>query len=197
MRLRWLPLFLLLAGCVFRDAAEPRFYRPQSAALDAGVQRADDPPAPAGTSTAAVRLQTVNGTPFLRERIVWRSSDVEYGLYEQRRWSELPASYVQRALESALRDEPGLRLSDDYKAPALRVDVVAFDEVLAPAHVASVALVVSLRDDKRRRLLDRTFSTDAPIAGDTASAAAEAMGRALDQVVAEVAVAVAQQLRVR
>jgi ABC-type uncharacterized transport system auxiliary subunit len=159
MRLRWLLVPLLLSGCVFRDAAEPRFYRPASSLLDAAAAP------PATHAAVAVRLLPVEGTPFLRERIAWRSSDVEYGLYEQRRWSELPASYVQRALANALRDTPGLRLTDDLDAPALRVEVVAFDEDLAPVHQASVALAVSLRDRARRRLIDQTFAATAAIAG--------------------------------
>jgi len=191
MRLCWLALpLLLLAGCVFRDAAEPRYFQPDSRAL-AG---SDAPPESAGT---AVRLQSVSATPFLRERMVWRSSAVEYGLYEQRRWSEPPSGYVQRALESALRDTPGLRLTDSFDAPTLRVELIAFDEVLAPARVARVALVVSLRGKDRTRLLDRTFTAERAIGGDAPPAVAAATGQALDAVVAEVAAAVASALAAR
>jgi len=191
MRMWWILLPALLGGCVFRDAAEPRFFRPASAMLDAG---ADGAPS---RGAVAVRLQPVGGTPFLRERIVWRSSEVEYGLYEQRRWSELPASYVQRALENALRQTPGLRLSDDLDAPSLHVDVVAFDEELAPTHEASVVLAVSLREHERRRLVDRAFTARAAIAGDAPTATATAMGHALDEAVRAVAEAVAAAVTAR
>jgi ABC-type uncharacterized transport system auxiliary subunit len=185
MRATWLAVLMLVAGCVFRDAA-PRYFRPESAVIDGA--EADPPPASEGVP---VRLRPVHGTPFLRERIVWRVSAVEYGLYEERRWSEPPASYVQRALLAALRRTPGVRLTDDFHAAALQIDVVAFDEVLSPARVANVTLVVLLRDGEQRRLLDRTFSAEAPITRPEPDATAEAMGRALDQVVAEVAAAVA------
>lgn len=193
MRLRELALLslVLLAGCFFRDASEPRFYQPDARAL-AGSE-VSSPPA----NGAAVRLQSVSATPFLRERMVWRSSAVEYGLYEQRRWSEPPAGYVERALESALRDTPGLRLTDQLDAPTLRIELVAFDEVLAPAHVAKVALVVSLRGRDRTRLLDRTFTAERAISGDGGAAVAAATGRALDAVVAEVASGVASALAAR
>ncbi len=69
-----------LGGCLFRTAEPPRFYRPASAALD---DPAGDQPAAAGTP---LRLGAVRSAPFLRERIVWRVSPVEYGLYDQRRW---------------------------------------------------------------------------------------------------------------
>ena len=133
---------LLAAGCVFRNAPEPRFFRPESAALDGAAD------APSGRAGIPLRLRPVQGTPLLRERIVWRASSVEYGLYEQRRWSELPASYVERALESALRATPGIRLTDEPGAAVLRVEVVAFDEVLAPARVAAVSLAVKLVDSR-------------------------------------------------
>jgi ABC-type uncharacterized transport system auxiliary subunit len=150
---------------------------------------------PPDTGGAPVRLRPVQGTPFLRERIVWRTSDVEYGLYEQRRWSELPASYVQRALENALRRAPGVALTDDVRAPSLRVEVVAFDEVLAPARSASISLVVSLRDAKDRRLFDRLFTAEIRAGDETTAATAVAMGKALDAVAAEVANTVATTLR--
>jgi len=182
------PWLVLVGGCVFRDAGEPRFYRPESSMIEG---RAIDPSPASGVP---VRLAPVNGTPFLRERIAWRVSEVEYGLYEQRRWTELPPSYVERGLATALRDTPGVRLTDDFRAPTLRVDLVAFDEVLAPVHAAVVELVVSLRDGERRRLLDRTYSAETPIAGDSPSATATAIGRSLDTVVTEVAAAVGAAL---
>lgn len=184
---------LLMAGCVFRDAAAPRFYRPAASTLDGDTGA--DPPVPQANAAVALRLETVTATPFLRERIAWRSSNVEYGLYDQQRWSETPPRYVQRALESALRATPGLRLTDALDAPALRVDVVAFDEGLAPAHVARVALEVSLRDRARTRLVDRTFAAESPITGSGGAAMATAMGTALDGAVREVAGAVAAAVR--
>jgi ABC-type uncharacterized transport system auxiliary subunit len=174
-----------------RNAAEPQFFRPESAALE-GAQ--DAPPERAGTP---VRLRPVQGTPFLRERIAWRASSVEFGLYEQRRWTELPASFVERALETTLRRTPGIQLTDAPRTAMLRVEVVAFDEVLAPGHVAAVSLAVSLEDGEQRRLLDRTFSVEEPITGEAPAATATAMGKALDTAVAEVAGAVGDALRAR
>lgn len=172
-----------LAGCLFRTAEAPRFYRPASAALD-GASAA--PTAPATDTGAPIRLHSVRSAPFLRERVVWRSSPVEYGLYEQRRWFELPTRYVRRALTSALEDAPGLRLDDDPKAPRLDVEILAFDEVLSPTHQASVALAVTLRDGSEERL-EHLYEAAAPIASTDGAAMAEAMGKALDDVVGQVA----------
>ncbi len=177
-----------LGGCLFRTAEPPRFYRPASVVLDAGDE--DDAPPPA--SGVPVRVQSVRSAPFLRERMVWRASGVEYGLYEQRRWFELPARYVRRALGTAIDDTPGVRLGDARAPARLDVEILAFDEVLA-AHHAHVVLAVKLRNGTETRL-DRTFAAESPIAGDDGAAVAEAMGRALDEVVKEVAAATARAL---
>jgi uncharacterized lipoprotein YmbA len=125
---------------------------------------------------ANIFVADLEGGPFLRERIVWRTSSVEYGLYEQRRWRELPATYVERALTTAFEDAPGVRLSDDSLAPALRVAVVSFDGV---------------------RLLDQTFTAERPIEDADPAAMARAMGRALDEVARQVSAAVGSFAKAR
>jgi ABC-type uncharacterized transport system auxiliary subunit len=179
------------AGCLFRTAEPPRFYRPGSAALDDGDGAVD---APDRAAAAPIRLGAVRSAPFLREKVVWRVSNVEYGLYEQRRWFELPSRYVRRALVATLNDTPGLRLVDDLDAAKLDVEVLAFDEVLTPQHEASIALAVRLRHGTRTQL-DRTFATRTPIVSDDGSAMAEAMGRALDDVIRDVATASSTALK--
>ena len=180
---------VVLAGCLFRTAEAPRFYRPASAALDAE----DSEHAPAPAASAPIRLHSVRSAPFLRERIVWRASPVEYGLYEQRRWFELPSRYVRRALTNALEATPGLHLDDDVKAARLDIEILAFDEVLAPTHQANVELAVTLREGTQERL-DRVYEAQAPITSADAADMAEAMGKALDDVVQKVAHAAASAL---
>src|SRR5207237_208313 len=152
-RRTWLLAGLVaLGGCLLRTPGSPRFFRPGSATLDATAEDEVDPTA----GRIAIRLRGVQSEPFLRERIVWRISEVEYGLYEQRRWIDLPAHYVERALRTRLRATPGLRLTNDLRAVALRVDVLAFDAVLAPVHAANVPLAVALEDPVRGRRFVRT-----------------------------------------
>ena len=183
---------VLLGGCLLRTADPPRFFRPDSAALAAAAEDQADPPAAGGI---AIRLRGIRSEPFLRERIVWRVSDVEYGLYEQRRWIDLPAHYVERALGRRLRETPGLRLTNDPRAVALHVDVLAFDDVLAPTHEANVTLAVTLEDRARGRLLMRTLDARAGIENDDPASMAKAMGQALDDAVAQVADAVRLSLQ--
>ena len=183
---------LVLGGCLLRTPDPPRFFRPGSAALEAAAEDQADPPAAGGI---AIRLRGVRSEHFLRERIVWRVSEVEYGLYEQRRWIDLPAHYVEQALGRRLRETPGLRLTNDPQAVALRVDVLAFDDVLAPTHAANVALGVALEDPVRGRLFVRTFDARVGIENGDPTSMAKAMGQALDDAVAQVADAVRLSLR--
>ena len=183
---------LVLGGCLLRTPDPPRFFRPGSAALEAAAEDQADPPATGGI---AIRLRGVRSEPFLRERIVWRLSEVEYGLYEQRRWIDLPAHYVEQALGRRLRETPGLRLTNDPQAVALHVDVLAFDDVLAPTHEANVTLAVTLDDRARGRLLMRTLDARAGIENDDPASMATAMGQALDDAVAQVADAVRLSLQ--
>jgi hypothetical protein len=66
-------------------------------------------------------------------------TDVEYGFYEQRRWTELPSTYVERALSRELFGGGEPLLATGSNLPVLRVEVRAFEEVLAPAHPTSIA----------------------------------------------------------
>jgi len=178
---------VVLGGCLLRTPDSPRFFRPGSAALDATANDEADSPATGGIP---IRLRGVRSEPFLRERIVWRVSDVEYGLYEQRRWIDLPAHYVEHALRTRLRETPGLQLTNDLRAVVLHVDVLAFDDVLAPTHAANVALGVALEDPMRGRLFVRTFNAQVGIENGEPASMAKAMGQALDDAVAQVVDAV-------
>ena len=192
-RSRWrLAGLVLIGGCLLRTPDSPRFFRPGSAVLDAATEDDADPPAGGGI---AIRLRGVRSEPFLRERIVWRVSGVEYGLYEQRRWIDLPAHYVERALRTRLRATSGLRLTDDPRAPALHVDVLAFDDVLAPTHTADVVLAVRLADREHGVLLEQRFDARVGIADGDPASMAKAMGQALDDAVAQVADAVKLSLQ--
>ena len=187
-------LALCAGGCLFRTAEAPRFYRPASVALDGADDTSTNghPAADAARGEPArVRLHTVRSAPFLRERMVWRASDVEYGFYEQRRWSELPSRYVRRALATTLETTPGVLLVDDVSAPRLDVEVLAFDEVVAPKHEASVVLAATVRQGERT-MLDRTYAARVAVATDDGAGTAQAMGKALDEVTKAVADGVAK-----
>ncbi len=136
----------------------------------------------------AVRLGIVRSPLHLRESITWRRAD-EYGFYEQRRWAELPATYVERALSRELyaSDHPYAGIVDS--SPFLAVELRAFEEVLSPAHEARVALSVQMADARCVRLRE-TFTASRPLDGDDPAALARGIGEALDEVVRAVGTAV-------
>jgi ABC-type uncharacterized transport system auxiliary subunit len=177
---------MTLAGCLFHDAPPPRYFAPPSA-----LTTADDPlPAPA-PATVLVRLRRLRAASYLGEQIAWRASDVERGLYEQRRWTEFPSRYVERAMVQALDRTPGVRRVDSGHVPTLDLELVAFDEVLAPAHEADVEIVASLRDAEQGVIFDRTFVARRAIPDAEPASVARAMGGALDEVVTQIAAQVA------
>ena len=178
---------LLCGGCLFHNAPPPRYYAPPSAL-------ADDPVPVPPRSARPLRLRHVYAAAYLTEQMVWRSSDVEYGLYEQRRWTDFPSSYLKRALVQALDRTGDVRRVQVGAVPTLDVELLAFDEVLMPAHEAAVAAVASLRAADQSAIFDRTFAVRRSIPDDTPAAVARAMGAALDDVVQQIAAQVAAQL---
>jgi ABC-type uncharacterized transport system auxiliary subunit len=176
-----------LAGCFLpAPPPSPRYFAP--------IAPEDAPPTPpAAHEKIGVRLSPVRSPLHLREAMTWRRSDVEYGFYDQRRWTELPATYVERALAHELFGVEGFRVASTPDAPLVTAEVRSFEEVLAPAHEAVVGLRVHVarpdcvllrRDVVARRALDR----DDPIE------VARGIGEALDEVARGVGAAVEDAL---
>jgi ABC-type uncharacterized transport system auxiliary subunit len=189
-RARYAPLVLLmlLAGCIFHDAPAPRYYAPPSA-----LSSAPDPPPDPGAAARPVRLRRLRSASYLGEQIAWRVSDVERGLYEQRRWTEFPSRYVERAVAQAIDRTPGLRRVDSGRVPTLDLELVSFDEVLAPAHEADVAVWASLRSANQAVIFEQVFAARQPIPDQEPASPARAMGAALDDVAQQIATQVAAQ----
>jgi len=192
-RVAFIACLPLLAACMLRNtSATPRFFRPVSSALEAPER---DAPSSEQAGTVPVRLRSVQATSFLRERVVWRRSEGEYGLYEERRWTEPPAEYVERALTSTLESTPGIGLTEDHQASSLSVELLSFDEVLYPRHEANIVVSASLSDASGQLLFQRTFSATEAIAEGDPDSMPRAMGRALDEVAQRIAEAVAAAAR--
>jgi len=80
-----------------------------------------------------------------------------------------------------------MRRSERLGDRVLHVYVAAFEELRAPRHAARVELVVVLSGDDGGALLDRRYEHSEPIASDEPRAFVEAIGRALDLVVRDIA----------
>ena len=166
-------LFLGLAGCLFPAPPDaPRYFSP-----DGWTAPSDSPPRAVGVQLAPVRSPL-----HLREMMAWRRSDVEFGFYEQRRWTELPATYVERALARELGAVGREPTTGSPAAPLVTAELRAFEEELAPEHAARVALAVTVIDGSCVRLR-QTFAATRPLATNDPTVIARTIGEALDEVV--------------
>src|SRR5215470_15776217 len=177
----------LSACALFRHSDAPRFFDPETPAHEPAP---DGPLAASRIPEVPVRLGAVRSSSYRRDRIVWRASDVELGLYEDRRWTDLPSHYVERALARELYDRLGLERAGKRPPVTLETEVLAFDDVVAPTREAYVAIFVTLVAPDQRQLLAREFTARSPIADGDPASVARAMGIALDDCVGEIVSAV-------
>jgi len=187
-------LLALAPGCALLTKSEPvipRYFSPEAPALSK--------PAAAGDGAGLeLRLGRVTADAYLKDRIVHRDSAFEIGYYDDRVWTEKPEAYVRRALARALFDERGVTQLLSGVGATLDVDVVAFEEVREPVHLARIELVYVVYDDRVVRL-SRSVVVERPIApakGDAAAnQAVKALSTALVAAVDAVANAAASELR--
>ena len=178
-----LPLLLGATACV-STPDPPRYFRPLAPAAEG---------APAPLSSARLTLARIEAAEHLGERIVWRRSEVELGFYDQERWTEPPARFLEVAIARELFARRGLRHAE-RGAPELQLRLLAMEEILLPQHKARVRVWVRLVDPLRESLLERWVEAEVPVAAEEAPALARAVGVALDTVVREIADAVSAAL---
>lgn len=172
-----------LSGLVPGPPETPRYFRPDF--LDAGPAGASGTAGQAGRADLPLRLREVRASGGLGERIAWRASDVEVGFYEMLRWTDPPAVLVEQALARELYGRRGFERAASGQAPTLAVTVLAFEEVVAPAHEGRVALAVLLTESGRT-LVDHVVVTRRPVPDHEAPSLARALGEALYEAVEEI-----------
>jgi ABC-type uncharacterized transport system auxiliary subunit len=186
MRWCWL---LLLAGCALTAKSKPleiEYYAPVIATTQAEKPRGPLP---------RLRLGRIEPSSYLRTEIAYRSSAVEVGLYDTRRWTDSPDVYVERSLEHALFDQRPIEQVTGGEATTLEVDVLAFEEVVAPSG-GRVQLAYRLRDDDLV-VASGVVTVKRVARGVGFPAVVTAIGAALDAATAQVADAVLKHLTKR
>lgn len=188
----WFAVLLAVPGCALTSKAEPltvRYFTPRWEASSRAPDRAS-------ADGPRLRLGRISSSSHLRNRIVYRSSDVEVSMYEDRRWTEKPEEYVRRALARALFEERPLVQAVSGGGPALDIELLAFDEVHRKGgRAARVALHYAVQDD--RTVLDtRSMTVDVEVRGDIEDPEnmAAAMGAALHEIAERLASRVASRL---
>ena len=181
---------LLLGACLPEARlVEPRYFTPLEPVVATPGQTG-----PRETTGPLLRLRRVSAAAHLRDRIVWRRSEVEFGFRELRRWTQPPAQLVERWLARELFERRGLRRALAGPHPTLEVEVQAFDEVLGPAHAARVQLLARLTDARGVSLHERTYDVERPLEGRDPGAIARAMGEALAEALRRIGDGVEQVL---
>ena len=180
-------LFCLLpSGCALLTKSEPvvpRYFSPELAESPPRAKKAPD------GSKLSLRLGRVGGSSYLKERMVYRDSNHEFGFYEDRRWTERPEVYLQRALETSLFEAGGMRRSLSSTAPTLTAELVEFEEVRGPVPHVRLRVTYALHDEQIV-FFERTVAFERPLGGGLEAArpdrVAAALGDALEEAVSRV-----------
>jgi cholesterol transport system auxiliary component len=174
------------SGCALltkSDPVLPRYFSPE-------VFDTASPAVPNAHLDLSVRLGRIGGGSYLKERIAFRNSDHEFGFYEDRRWTERPEVYLQRAIERSLFEERGVKRALVPSAPTLTADLIEFEEVRGPAPRVRLRVSYALFDE-HTVLIERSVAVERPLAPGTEASRADrvaaGLGDALREVVARMA----------
>ncbi len=190
-------------GCALLTKAEPtvpRYFTPEGAEAPAegqGQGQGQGPsPSAAPASALSIRIGRVGGSAYLKERIAHRDSAHEFGFYEDKRWTERPEVYLQRAIERALFETRGLKRALSPAAPTLTVDLIEFEEIRGASPRVRLRVSYALHDE-RTVYLERSFALERPlpagsdelrpdrVASGLGEALRDAVARMVDEVIAD------------
>jgi cholesterol transport system auxiliary component len=145
-----LPVLLVAGqslGCALTGKAEmldTRYFEPEP-------QPVGTPAKGVGTSASTpmeLRLGRVTASAYLKSRMVYRTSSLELGAYEDRQWTERPEEYLRRAMLSSLFDARGITHVLSGDGPTLDLELGAFEEIRnGTKSVGRVTIRYVLRDE--------------------------------------------------
>ena len=188
MRL-WLGGFLilccLLGGCLRSGDFTPiRYYSVDPSTIT--------PPSVTHTWPIALGVRPLTAASRYRDRILYRLSEVEVGFYEYDRWVEPPEEMVTRVIIATVQAAGLFRQvlpADSVQLPAwiLSGEVLRFDEVrTGSGSRAECWLRLELRRARDEQLVwSDQLQTAMPLTSETPEALAQAMSRAVQQMVRE------------
>lgn len=138
-------LGLALAGCALTEKAPPveiRYFNPLP------TEERPAPAEPEGETQRGLRMGRITASAHLRSRISYRKTSYELGAYETLRWTDIPESYLRRALHRGLFETQRFAERSGGREPTLEVELLAFEEVRRGGkQYGFVALHYSLRDE--------------------------------------------------
>lgn len=180
---------LLLGGCALTSKATPidfRYFSPEPG--DAPQARHRDETHP------PLRLGRVTSSASLRTRIVHRDSAYELGTYETLRWTDNPEVYVRRALARSLFEQRSFAQAVDGAAPAVDVELVAFEEVRKPKGRAGRVQLRYQLHDEHATLGSGVLTAERDASGEDIEHVVAAISAAMNDAAAQLASAVAAHM---
>lgn len=190
-----------ILGCALTEKAEVldvHYYSADTQRAPATATPAPTTPAVPGADEQAapppLRLGRVSAGSHLGKKLVYRSSSVELGMYDDKRWTERPDEYVRRSVGSALFDTQRATQSLGADAPMLDLEILAFEEIAEKdkPHKGRVSVRYSLHDEQH--VLGSDVVT---VELDAASEDTGQIVRAISRALAQVSERVAERVVVR
>jgi cholesterol transport system auxiliary component len=144
----------------------------------------------ASPESVKIRLGTVTGALHLEERLVFRDKRDEVGYYRERRWTEPPEVFLKQMISRALFEERGISHVVGGSGPTLDIQLTALDEIRIEPHRARAEVIATLHDE-HVVLFEKTVTVERPIiekaGGDSAAATVDALGKAMQAAVDQIA----------
>lgn len=140
-----------ILGCALTGKAEmlgTRYFEPEVPSAARPVPAA---PSASDSSQPPLELQMgrVTASAYLKSRLVYRSSNVELGAYEDRQWTERPEEYLRRAATNALFTDRRLVHALSGERPTLDLELAAFEEIRkGESRIGRVSIRYALRDER-------------------------------------------------
>jgi len=185
---------LLASGCALLSKAEPSLVRYFD--LDrAGkpTQGTSDRREGTAASRVSLRLGPVIGAVHLEERLVYRLSQQEIAFHRDWRWTSPPHHYLKLQLARTLFEERGLRHVVGGTGPTLDVQLLDFDEIRTPEHVARARCLARLML-AHEVVLEVTLVVERPIPSSKHADMPDAIVEALSEVMRLMVTAVADEV---
>ena len=187
-------LSLSVAGCALLEKpeiVEPRLFAPR---IDTTSAPASASASTGSPSAPLLQIGDVTAASYLKVRMVYRSSRVELGTYDDRQWTERPDKYLERSLDHALFGKGLAAQAVGGAAPTLDAELVAFEEVRSGmSRRGRVGIHFTLHDDVRV-LLDDTVTEEKPARSNRPEDVVDAISAALDAATAEISSRVDKRL---
>ena len=181
----------LLGGCALFGKGKPlelRYFELQAGSARTLAHTGGAPSQQPATSAQHLRLGTISAARHLDRRFVERTSAQEIRYHDEWRWTDQPEIFLRRALSRELFERAGVTRVLSGVAPTLEVELTALEERSKGDRKRAVAAALAVLHDDRAQLWQRNLEVSVEVGGgDPAAALADALGRALGELCAQLA----------